>query len=222
MGELFLVRHGQASFGAEDYDQLSPLGFEQARQLGDYFRARDIRFERVVSGTLRRHLQTLEGSGMLAPGARPELIPGLNEFDFRLLFDAYVAQFPPPAPLDRNNVRDFFSTLLKALPVWSEGGLAVVPEPWDDFQQRIRASLRALIGARAGERVLVISSGGPISALLREILQLSVRRMMDLNLQMANTSITRVQFKNGKARLQSFNGVPHLDHPATSHLITLT
>jgi hypothetical protein len=34
--------------------------------------------------------------------------------------------------------------------------------------------------------------------------------------------VTRVQFKNGKARLQSFNSLSHLDHPSTAHLITLT
>jgi len=222
MGEIILVRHGQASFGTDDYDRLSALGFEQARQLGRYFRERDMRFDRVVSGTLRRHLETLEGIGVLAPGAQPELLPGLNEFDFHGVFDAYVAQFPPVTPLNRNNVRDFFSTLRKALPVWSEGGLLNVGESWEHFQARIRASLQALIDDNGAERVLVVSSGGPISALLREILQLSVRHMMDLNLQTANTSLTRLQFKNGKARLQSFNGLPHLDNPDTAHLITLT
>ena len=222
MGEIVLVRHGQASFGTDDYDRLSELGFEQARQLGRYFRERGLRFDRVVSGTLRRHRQTLEGIDTTLPGGAPELMPGLNEFDFHGVFDAYVAQFPPPAPLDRHNVRDFFSTLRKALPVWSEGELRGVPEPWDHFQARIRDSLRALIADETAERVLVISSGGPISALMREVLQLSVRHMMDLNLQTANTSQTRLQFKNGKARLQSFNGLPHLDHPDTAHLITLT
>ena len=34
MGTLYLVRHGQASFGADDYDQLSPLGHQQALRLG--------------------------------------------------------------------------------------------------------------------------------------------------------------------------------------------
>lgn len=222
MGEIVLVRHGQASFGTDDYDRLSALGFEQARRLGRYFRERDIRFNRIVSGTLRRHLETLEGIGALVPGAQPELLPGLNEFDFHGVFDAYVAQFPPAAPLDRNDVRDFFSTLRKALPVWSEDRLPGVPEPWQHFQARIQSSLRALLDNDNGARVLVVSSGGPISALLREILQLSVRTMMDLNLQTANTSLTYLQFKNGKARLQSFNGLPHLDHPSTAHLVTLT
>lgn len=222
MGEIVLVRHGQASFGTDDYDRLSELGFEQARQLGRYFRERGVYFDRVISGTLRRHLETLEGIDMPAPGGAPELLPGLNEFDFHGVFDAYVAQFPPERPLDRNNVRDFFSTLRKALPVWSEGELTGVSESWEFFQERIRASLRALIADEAAERVLVVSSGGPISALMREVLQLSVRHMMDLNLQTANTSLTRLQFKNGKARLQSFNALPHLDHPNTAHLVTLT
>jgi broad specificity phosphatase PhoE len=222
MGELVLIRHGQASFGTDDYDRLSELGYEQARHLGNYFRERGITFDRIVCGTQKRHRQTLDGTGMLAAGQEPEFIAGLNEFDFHAVFDAYVTQFPPQALLDRNNVRDFFSTLRKALPVWSEGGLTQAPEPWDDFQERIRGSLRALVAHENAERVLVFSSGGPISALLREVLQLSVIRMMDLNLQTANTSITRLQFKNGKARLVSFNGLPHLDHPATSHLITLT
>jgi broad specificity phosphatase PhoE len=222
MGELVLVRHGQASFGTDDYDRLSELGFEQARHLGNYFRERDIEFDRIVCGTQRRHRQTLDGTALLAATQEPDFLSGLNEFDFYGVFDAYVKQFPPAVPLDRTNVRDFFSTLRKALPVWSEGQLIHQPEPWDNFQTRIRDSLQNLIADNSAERVLVISSGGPISALMREVLQLSVRHMMDINLQTANTSVTKLQFKNGKARLQSFNGLPHLDHPSTSHLITLT
>lgn len=218
MGELVLIRHGQASFGSDDYDRLSPLGFEQARWLGKYFAERGIAFQRVVSGSMRRHLETLQG---IDSSAEPELMPSLNEFDFFGLVRIYLQQNPDYGPVDFGNVREFFLALRKALPLWSEGGIDNPPESWDSFQDRVRDSLNALIRVD-GERVLVVSSGGPISALLREVLQLSVRNMMDLNLQTANTSITRLQFKNGKARLQSFNGVPHLDTPATSHLITLT
>lgn len=218
MGELVLVRHGQASFGTDDYDRLSPVGFEQARCLGRYFAERGIGFQRVVSGTLRRHLETLGGTGV---DLQPELLPGLNEFDFFGLVRIFLQQYPGYGTVDFANVREFFLALRKALPLWSEGGIENPPESWASFQERIRGSLDALI-ADDVERVLVISSGGPISALLREVLQLSVRHMMDINLQTANTSITRLQFKKGKARLVSFNGLPHLDHPATSHLITLT
>lgn len=218
MGELYLIRHGQASFGTDDYDRLSPVGFEQARCLGRYFAERGIVFQRVVSGTLLRHRQTFEGTGI---AAQPELLPGLDEFDFFGLVETFLQQYPGYGAVDFANVREFFLALRKALPLWAEGEIDNPPESWDSFQARIRASLDALIAVDV-ERVLVISSGGPISALLREVLQLSVRHMMDVNLQTANTSITRLQFKKGKARMQSFNGLPHLDHPDTSHLITLT
>ena len=61
MGTLYLVRHGQASFGAEDYDQLSALGRQQAVRLGEHWRTRGLGFDAVITGTLRRHTQTLEG-----------------------------------------------------------------------------------------------------------------------------------------------------------------
>ena len=58
MAKLFVVRHGQASFGAEDYDALSDLGRQQARWLGDYFAERGIRFQRAMSGSLKRQRDT--------------------------------------------------------------------------------------------------------------------------------------------------------------------
>ena len=217
MGELILVRHGQASFGTDDYDRLSAQGFEQGRLLGRYLRERGLGFDRVIRGSLRRHQETL--AAMEVPGA-PEVLPALNEFDFYAVVNCYLRQHPDHPAIDFANVRDFFLTLRKAVPLWSEGGLVEPPEPWSVFESRIKAVLAELIASEG--RVLVVSSGGPISALLREVLQLSVRTMFDLNLQCANTSLTRLQFKNGKARLQSFNGVPHLDHADASHLITLT
>ncbi len=66
MSELFLVRHAQASFGEDDYDRLSPLGHQQARWLGEYFKFRKLRFDHVICGEMTRHRETLEGicSGM--------------------------------------------------------------------------------------------------------------------------------------------------------------
>ena len=42
MPALYLIRHGQASFGAEDYDQLSDLGMRQSQHVGEYFSAQGI------------------------------------------------------------------------------------------------------------------------------------------------------------------------------------
>ena len=57
MGTLYLVRHGQASFGAADYDQLSDLGHKQSVRLGEYFAHKGIHFDGLIAGTLRRHKQ---------------------------------------------------------------------------------------------------------------------------------------------------------------------
>ena len=61
MGTLFLVRHGQASFGADDYDQLSALGQQQSVRLGEYFKSKGVTFSAAMSGTLKRQTQTLAG-----------------------------------------------------------------------------------------------------------------------------------------------------------------
>ena len=69
MGNLYLVRHGQASFGADDYDQLSDLGQRQSQRLGEYFAGKGLQFEAVLTGTLKRHAQTWAG---IAKGARKD------------------------------------------------------------------------------------------------------------------------------------------------------
>jgi broad specificity phosphatase PhoE len=51
MGHLYLVRHGQASLGAADYDQLSPLGQQQSLRLGEHWQAQGLRFDAVITGT---------------------------------------------------------------------------------------------------------------------------------------------------------------------------
>ena len=92
MGTLYLVRHGQASFGAEDYDNLSELGHRQSVRLGEYFAGKGLEFDTVLTGTLKRHAQTWSG---IAQGAgltlQPTLWPGLNEYDS----EAVIATLPP-------------------------------------------------------------------------------------------------------------------------------
>ena len=61
MGVVLLVRHGQASFGADDYDVLSEIGWEQSRVLGRYLAERDLRPDVLLRGGMRRHRETAEG-----------------------------------------------------------------------------------------------------------------------------------------------------------------
>ena len=83
MAELFLVRHGQASFGTDDYDRLSAAG-EQQGVLGEYFAQQALTFDRVICGTLNRHAQTVDAilRGWAAKARVVDRHPGLNEYDF--------------------------------------------------------------------------------------------------------------------------------------------
>ena len=121
MGTLYLVRHGQASFGADDYDQLSELGQRQSVRLGEYFAERGIHFEGLIAGTLRRHQQTLQGilQGMQCAG-EPLAWDGLNEYDSQAVI-ATVHPEPLQKPTSPEAVRHHFRLLRDGLSGWMAG-----------------------------------------------------------------------------------------------------
>ena len=217
MAELVLVRHAQASFGAQDYDRLSELGWRQSRWLGEYFTQSGAAFDLIMRGTLRRHAQTLagiaEGMGTALEGAEDAR---LNEYDSDALLRAHCGL----ELLQGKDRREHFRVLRSALYAWADGTLAVAPhERFDAFRGRVLAVLSVIRAGRA-KRVLVVSSGGPIATILAEVLGMPQRGVVDLNLQTRNTGITQLQ--SGASRIQcvSFNNVPHLDRPDRAGALT--
>ncbi len=222
MAELVLVRHGQASFGADDYDKLSDLGWRQSRWLGEYFAERGAAFDRVVLGSLRRHTETLagiaEGLGRPLDGAEDAR---LNEYDSHALLQAHLKGKPMPQGGDR---REHFRILRAAMYAWTDGTLEGKPggapfEPFPEFRGRVLGAL-AELRERAAKRVLVVSSGGPISTILAEVLGMPLRGVVDLNLQTRNTGITELQAGTSRIHCVSFNNVPHLDRPDRAGALT--
>ena len=218
MAELVLVRHGQASFGADDYDKLSELGWRQSRWLGEYFAERGSAFDAVLRGSLRRHAETLAG---IEQGMGNSLGGGedsrLNEYDSHSLLRAHLKGKPLPEGKDR---RDHFRILREAMYAWTDGTLSGAPhEPFSEFRGRVLAALADLRGG-AAKRVLVVSSGGPISTILAEVLGMPQRGVVDLNLQTRNTGISELQAGASRIHCVSFNNVPHLDRPDRSGALT--
>ena len=218
MAELILVRHGQASFGAADYDKLSELGWRQSRWLGEYFKERGVAFDLHVRGSLRRHAETLagigEGMGRTLAAAEDAR---LDEYDSHSLLQAHLKGKPMPQGGDR---REHFRILREAMYAWTDGALGGHPhEPFAEFRGRVLAALAELRKSSA-KRILVVSSGGPISTVLAEVLGMPLRGVVDLNLQTRNTGITELQ--SGASRIQcvSFNNVPHLDRPDRDGALT--
>ena len=129
MGNLYLVRHGQASFGAADYDNLSDLGVQQSVRLGEYFAQKGIPFDAVLTGSLRRHTQTWKG---IAQGAgldhTPLVWPGLNEYDSEAVIQAIHPQ-PLQKPDTPEVYRHHFRLLRDGLRQWMNGVVSPKPNP---------------------------------------------------------------------------------------------
>ncbi|SDH39475.1 histidine phosphatase family protein [Paraburkholderia phenazinium] len=226
MAELYLVRHGQASFGAENYDELSPSGRTQSRWLGEYFAQAQVRFDRVVIGTMQRHRQTADAILAAMGGPQVELAQdaGLNEYDFQALFAALGEEGSPlglSAGLSAStSKKDFYKGLRQVLQLWTEDRLpGQVPETWRQFQTRVERA-RIDIQRAGGKRVLIVSSGGPIAVTAQQVLQAPAATAIALNMQIRNSSVCQYVFNDAAMSLVSFNSVPHLEHAERHEFVT--
>jgi broad specificity phosphatase PhoE len=223
MAEIYLVRHGQASLGSDNYDQLSKLGQQQAQWLGEYFKQQNIVFDRIVSGTLKRHQQTVEGigQGLEQTFDNIEQLTEVNEFDFHHLSQKYVEQHPAQALRQDASSRDFFRLLKKALYAWSADEIeGPLNETWQQFNHRVAAAIKHLKTQHHGQRVLLVSSGGVIANLVTQTLKADASSVIELNLQTKNTGLSHFVFNEKSLRLTSFNNTPHLDSPQRRQFIT--
>ena len=220
MGTLYLVRHGQASFGAADYDQLSELGFLQCRRLGEYLRARGLNFEATISGTLKRHVQSLEAIAEGFGGVpEPTRMAGLNEFDGEAVVRALYPEIPPP-PDPADSFRHHFRLLREGLEAWMAGSTAPVGmHSHREFVAGVAQALDHVRERHAGD-VLMVSSGGPISTAVGLVLGLQGPAIIDLNLRMRNTAVTEFQVTPRRHVLVSFNGIGHLEQGVPAGWIT--
>lgn len=221
MGTLYLVRHGQASFGADDYDQLSELGRRQSVRLGEYFAERGIRFDGLIAGTLRRHKQTLEGilEGMNHAGEHLSW-EGLNEYDSEAVI-ATVHQGKLAKPTSPELYRHHFRLLRDGLARWMAGTTSPRGMPsYADFVAGVAGALDHVRANHYGQKVLVVTSGGPISTAVGHVLGTKPEVTIDLNMRIRNTAITEFAFTPKRHMLTGFNAVPHLDAPEYKDWVT--
>ncbi len=161
MAEIYLIRHGQASFHSDNYDKLSDLGRLQSQYLGQYFTERAISFDHIFTGSQLRHKQTADA--ILDHTNTPyDIHNGLNEYDFAALYKAYMAQHPTEDEAAKNGDRRvFYHRLKQALMLWSQDKLTGdLPESWAGFTVRVADAL-AHIRRQSDGISLVVSSGGP-------------------------------------------------------------
>jgi broad specificity phosphatase PhoE len=221
MGTLYLVRHGQASFGADDYDQLSELGHRQSVRLGEYFRERGIVFDAVLTGTLRRHRQTWAGIAQgLGIATEPLDWAGLNEYDSAALIATVHPQ--PLAPADTPELyRHHFRLLRDALARWMAGQSQPRGMPdYTDFLAGVTTALDHVRERHHGARVLAVTSGGPIATAVGHVLGAAPAAVIDLNLRIRNTAVTEFSFTPRRHMLLTYNTLPHLDSASHADWVT--
>lgn len=204
MPTIYLLRHGQASFGTDDYDVLSDLGVHQARVAGAELERRELRAPLVVSGTLRRQQDTAElaagqfGRELYASDAR------WNEFDAHELVEAHLGQ--PGATVGMTS-QAFQEVLDEAKRTW----MAVPGEGWHAFADDAHDALRELAATvPRGSDAVVATSAGVIAAVVTRVLDAPAETAIALNRVSVNASLTVIAASARRLSVVTFNDHAHL------------
>ncbi len=233
MSRLVIVRHGQASFLSEDYDRLSPLGWEQGRKLGAYWHRQGETWDRVIVGPRRRHRETWEAIAEGYGEARSELPvadpdPRWDEHHVDQLLDGEVENWATAdTELERrcrawqraeeaaDRVRTFQLFFMAVAERWCDGDPVTSRiETWLRFQERVLQALDHVCHqAGRGQSVLTITSAGPVGVVMQRALEVSDARALGLTWRIRNSSVASFLFRDAAFTLDQFNSLAHLSDP---------
>jgi broad specificity phosphatase PhoE len=228
MASIYLIRHGQASFGSENYDRLSELGCRQAEVLGGYLQTCGLEFDAVYSGELERQRKTAEiATGGMVDASRHIVDARFNEVDN----DAQVRHLLPPllegdAALKEiaerafatHSSKDYQKIIERVFNRWVE--LGVDPgagefeglQSWADYSAGTRDALAEIMQREGGgKRIAVFSSGGTIATIVAQVLGLSGAQTYAFYEPMVNCSITCLLYNRSKASVSYYNDHSFLD-----------
>lgn len=225
MSVIYLVRHGQASFGKRDYDALSDLGHEQARILGRSLAARNVAPDVIVRGELRRHRETAEGivEGLVEGKGRHveiEVDAGWDEFDFQHVVQVHKPLYRSRTlmladlAVTRQRHAKFQRIFEDATERWTGGSNdADYHESFPAFADRVQGALRRTAELVApGGTVLVVSSGGPIGLAASHLIAGDESLWASLNKVAVNTGVTKVISGSRGLTLATYNEHTHVEH----------
>lgn len=234
MSELILVRHGQASFGAESYDKLSDKGVEQVKILSQHWQALGESFDHIYSGTLLRQRETAQELLPLVEGEPTASVQlaGFNEYNGDPLIRAHLrdmreaGDLSGPGQWPIQDERLFQKIFEKATARWIVDDLDPRDdiadfERWSDFKARVYAALDEVMARHgSGSRVIISTSGGVIAMALQRVLNFPDDQVIATNWMVRNSAVSRIIYGRGKLSLTQFNNLAHLETPEKQQLIT--
>ncbi len=227
MASVFLIRHGQASFGAADYDQLSPIGEEQSRCLGHWFKQTGQSPDLIATGSLRRHVRTAALCVEAASVAVSTItLAGLDEMDHEEVLARHRPDLAAPgalvAELARSDdpQRGFQRLYVAAVTRWTSGKFdSDYARSWRSFRANVMEALAAL-AAHEARTIWAFTSGGPIAVIVNALVGAPVEQAFALAWPLVNTSITRVWVDPRGSHLVGYNAWPHLEGVGEARLVT--
>ncbi|MCB2190169.1 MAG: histidine phosphatase family protein [Deltaproteobacteria bacterium] len=230
MSVLYMMRHGQASFGQKNYDQLSELGRRQAALTGEHLARLEVNFDTAYCGTMSRQQDTARAALEALPSPPPlRVLPEFNEYDSGPIIKSLLPTMKEEDPQAVQAAQRMFEDR-KAFQVIYEGAMQrwisgryqlEQGEAWQDFLARSRAALeRVRQDNGRGKTVLVFTSGGPISAALRQALSLDDETALRLTWVIKNASLSSFFYNDRDFSLSLFNSTAHLELHREPGLIT--
>ncbi|MEC7983631.1 MAG: histidine phosphatase family protein [Myxococcota bacterium] len=220
MSFAYLIRHGQASASAEDYDQLSPLGFEQSERLRAILQGKS--FDRILFGPRRRHRQTLK-QAQSPNWPEPERVEWLDEFPAKELMDYGAPILMQREPHLRPIIESFWGQVGVVGEEYAEI-LQILCDEWitdnisppeiirgSQYLNNIQEGMRDLAkDLREQKRVALFTSAGTISCMMGKLLNADIKTSFRSAWSMYNCSITTVRHFRDAPMLVSFNAIEHI------------
>lgn len=219
MAEILFIRHGQASFGSDNYDQLSELGYSQAKLLGSHLVQQEIEFNHFYAGSLARQQQTANGvidayrqAGIACPSLTID--PAWDELDnhqqVTRLLPMLVGQQPELGEFANamNYDKKAFQKILRSVfqywildqPECSE------LESWPQAKHRFDTALRRVMNNNdKGGKAAVFTSGGVIACITALVMKLGPESVYGLFEPVINASLSRFIHNQSDISLSSFN-----------------
>ncbi len=227
MGHVVLIRHGQASFGEADYDRLSPLGEEQSRHLGQWFRQTRQHADLIATGSMRRQVRTAELCAEAAAVDVPTVtVAGLNELDHVDILTRYRPDLDGTdawrAEMTRGGdpQQTFQRLFAAAIDRWTSGEFdAQYTRSWPTFRVDVLQALQELAMHTVGT-IWAFTSGGPIAVITHALVGAPADNPFALSWPLVNTSLTRLSLGATRHSLVSYNSWPHLELTGESRLVT--
>ncbi|GAB2690962.1 histidine phosphatase family protein [Aliiglaciecola aliphaticivorans] len=223
MTAIYLIRHGQASFGQQNYDKLSDIGHQQAKLLGHSLQTRIGKFDNVFLGSMLRHKQTLQNclSAMssVVDESNWNIDANWNEYDHNDI----IAQMGPEfadAPSVKNwilaqeNPKVAFEQLFNdAMNRWMSGQHCnEYVESWQQYLNRVKGALENVLDkAKGAKKVAIFTSGGPISVISQYLLGVPADNVMQVNWTLVNCGITKLIHTQSRVFLSTLNDHSHFE-----------